>query len=163
MKYCLPVAVILAIVFAACNKVTVPDSVEDQLRKGNWKVATASLQLDPHIGVDTVINLYHDAPDCMRDDYFVFGLNFKGTQYNTDPCTPSETGEIHFRWELFPSDSGIHIWDASQTLFGRDDIKSPFIDYMDGRFAIRYTDYIESSIDPNFFDTLTFTYTFLRQ
>lgn len=170
MKQFLTAAVLLAVGFGACKKVSVPTSVEDELRAGNWKITVATLQYDPHIGRDTVYNLLADAPNCTKDDYFIFDMNFKGRQVNPDKCSPAEPDETLFRWELFPNDSGIHIWDANQTQLGtlfiftgsRDDVKSPFLEYSPSRFTIGLTEYLSSMWDPSRLDTFTYRITFTK-
>jgi|GEM_PF-2075354 hypothetical protein len=171
MKQYLSCVVLCLTALVACNKVSVPTSTEEELRAGNWYLEAATVHVVTYLGEDTLITLLHkDVPECMKDGYFVFDMNYKGKNINPKLCNSTEAPEALFRWELFPNDSGIHIWDASETMLstkfiagGADDIKSPFLDYDPNRFSINHIKQLKHTIDTTWIDTYTYKFTFVKR
>jgi hypothetical protein len=154
---------LLFISVASCQKPSAIATREDDLRMGKWIIVSEHEDVDPYSGNDTTYNIYDSIlASCQKDDYLVFGMNYRGTQNTGTKCSDADPDLVEFQWDLFNNGNGINFWFANETFFGEPAISAPFLNYSPTQFTIRYTKMPYSSVDPTQHDTLTITTTFRR-
>lgn len=159
MKYCLLLmAAILA--FTSCEKLEVPESREDMLRQGKWRLTAASVRYkDPITGGDSTQNGL-PLEGCDVDNFIVFRENFLGAvNYGANKCAQQAADEVPFNWQLTDNGNKINIYNA-EAAFGTSDVNGTFNSFSSSTFTMQYMLFVQVNVQKR--DTFTYTTTFTK-
>lgn len=143
MKYYLPALSLLLLMIAACEKVEVPKSTEEEFREGKWILAKNIEKTYRKYASDTILTvdtIKLDArPECKKDDYLQFREGITGALNTGEKkCPQGETSEIPIRWGFLDNYTRMYIYDAGEMFLDNDDILGDVSDLTGSSLTLRY-------------------------